>query len=265
MSDLVDTEVIIENLTELLTNTVNMTSVYYDIFLNPEEMDVKLTQYDSDGNLITVTIPNRAKDRKLALSGSGSPEGSVTANAGACYVDTSNEAVYFKASGSGNTGWVIASNEAAVSTYIQSYLADNDFLTEDALATYLADPTHTYVTTTALTTVLNSFKPVTPVSVLTGVSGTKKLDDNSIYSMTVTGNTTFQLPDVGDTTKFHKILVQLTMASDYTIIVGTTYYFNKTAPSISTAGSYDIKYEYDNTTGHWYCGATPKGEQPNNL
>ena len=38
-------DVLIENVVELLTNTVNMTSKFYDIFLNPEPMDVTLEQY----------------------------------------------------------------------------------------------------------------------------------------------------------------------------------------------------------------------------
>ncbi len=40
------------------------------------------------------------------LTGIGSPEGSVTANAGTTYLDTSNNFFYAKGSGSGNTGWV---------------------------------------------------------------------------------------------------------------------------------------------------------------
>lgn len=41
------------------------------------------------------------------FSGSGSPEGVVTASPGAFYVDTDAPGTsYFKASGTGNTGWV---------------------------------------------------------------------------------------------------------------------------------------------------------------
>lgn len=39
------------------------------------------------------------------LEGSGSPEGSVTADAGATYWDSTNQALYVKDSGTGNTGW----------------------------------------------------------------------------------------------------------------------------------------------------------------
>lgn len=40
------------------------------------------------------------------LSGTGSPEGAVTAVAGTTYVDTATGALYWKGSGSGNTGWL---------------------------------------------------------------------------------------------------------------------------------------------------------------
>ena len=108
MPENVDINVIAENLVELLTNSTNMASVFYDIFLNPVEMDVTLKQYNDENELVDVTIPNRAKDRRIALSGTGSPEGMITANVGTCYVDSSASTVYFKISGSGSTGWTPA-------------------------------------------------------------------------------------------------------------------------------------------------------------
>ena len=135
----IDTSVIIENLRELLQNTVNMTSLFYDIFLNPTPMDVELQQYNSDGELVTVTIPNRAKDRSIALSGTGSPEGVVTANVGTSYVDVTNEVVYFKAIGSGNTGWIVVLTQNGVEQYVRAYLTNNNFMTEDDVNRYLID------------------------------------------------------------------------------------------------------------------------------
>ena len=58
-----DINVVAENLAELLTNSVNMTQVYYDLFFNPEPMDITLYQYDGDNRLVAVVIPNRAKDK----------------------------------------------------------------------------------------------------------------------------------------------------------------------------------------------------------
>ena len=52
-----DLNVISENLTELLQNSINMTSVFYDIFLNPEPMDVELKQYDAEHTLVTISLP----------------------------------------------------------------------------------------------------------------------------------------------------------------------------------------------------------------
>jgi len=45
------------------------------------------------------------------IKDSGSPEGAVTADIGQFYIDTSGAAgsrLYEKASGSGNTGWILA-------------------------------------------------------------------------------------------------------------------------------------------------------------
>lgn len=38
-------------------------------------------------------------------SGSGSPQGVVTATPGSSYLDTTNNTLYYKMSGTGNTGW----------------------------------------------------------------------------------------------------------------------------------------------------------------
>lgn len=252
----IDSNVIIENLTQLLTNSVNMTSVFYDIFLNPEPMDVQLQQYDANGDMITIEIPNRAKDREIALVGEGSPEGVVTANIGACYVDELNEAVYFKATGTGNTGWVIVLTEEGVNNYLRAYLSDNDFMTEDDTNRYLIN--NNYATTTTVSNMLAQYQPVVRVTTL-ATSGTVALADNTTYAITATGNITFALPSVTDLTYFHKILVQLYMSTARTITLGTINYFNKTAPDLSTAGSYNITYEYDNTKGVWVVGAVSKG------
>ena len=252
----IDTNVIIENLTELLQNTVNMTSVFYDIFLNPTPMDVVLQQYNSEGELVTVTIPNRAKDRQIALEGEGSPEGVVTANVGASYVDVVNEVVYFKAVGSGNTGWVIVMTQEGAESYIRTYLTNNNFMTEDDINRYLID--NSYVTTSALASALNAYRPTIPMSAMT-TSGTIVLEDNSGYAITATGNISFTLPAITDLTILHKIFVQLYMAESRTISLGTVNYFDKITPAFGSAGSYNIMYEYDNAKGVWVVGVVSKG------
>ena len=98
----------------------------------------------------------------------------------------------------------------------------------------------------------------TDVELLSG-SGTLTLEDNKLYKLTSSGSTTFSLPTITDTTKFHQIMVQLKMSSVVTINVGTSYYFNSKAPDLSKAGSYDLVWEYDNIDGYWVFGATSKG------
>ena len=138
-----DINIITENLTELLQNTVNMTSVYYDIFLNPEPMDVELTQWNEDGELVTITIPNRAKDNQRAKLGQGSPEGSVEASEGTLYVDEVTQAVYVKASGTGAYGWSVILTQEGVAAYVQQYLVEQGYLNEEALASYLTNNSYT--------------------------------------------------------------------------------------------------------------------------
>lgn len=66
-----DENLVVENLNELLTNSVTLTSKYYDIFINPDPMDVTLWMYNDQNELIEVTIPNRAKDRQDSIVNNG--------------------------------------------------------------------------------------------------------------------------------------------------------------------------------------------------
>ena len=60
----IDINTVIENLNELLTNSVNLTDKYYDLFINPEPMMIDLELYNEDNQLVVVTVPNRAMDRE---------------------------------------------------------------------------------------------------------------------------------------------------------------------------------------------------------
>ncbi len=93
------------NLSQYLTNSLNITRVYFDMFFNPEPMDIELEQYDSDGILQTYTVPNRAKDRRICDSGEGSPEGNVEATLGTFYIDSETSSLYIKTSETGSNGW----------------------------------------------------------------------------------------------------------------------------------------------------------------
>ena len=116
----VDINVVAENLAELLTNSTNMASIFYDIFLNPIPMDVTLKQYNDENELVEITIPNRAKDRRIALTGTGSPEGVIEAVPGVCYINEAGDGegsgpiVYFKVEGTGSTGWTEVLTESAL-------------------------------------------------------------------------------------------------------------------------------------------------------
>jgi hypothetical protein len=96
-----------------------------------------------------------------------------------------------------------------------------------------------------------------------GTSGTIALKDNSINTITPTGAVTFTLPTITNNNKFHQILVQVDMATVYTIDFGTTCYFNDKTPSLSSIGMYDLIYEYDRVNEKWVCGAMQKGNTTN--
>ena len=133
-------DLILENVVELLTNTLNMTSVFYDIFLNPEPMDVTLEQYNNDNELVKVTIPNRAKDKILSRIGEGNPEGTVIAPIGTMYIDALTSRIYIKVSGTDALGWVPIITEDDIFEIVRDFLEDNDYIN----AQYLVD--HGYVT-----------------------------------------------------------------------------------------------------------------------
>lgn len=89
-------------------------------------------------------------------------------------------------------------------------------------------------------------------------SGTITLSDNSINTITPSAAVTFSLPS-GDATTFHQILVQVNMSTVYTITLGTSNYFNKKAPDMSSVGKYNLLYEYDSALSDWVVGCISKG------
>lgn len=96
-------EDIVYLLTILFTNLNNQNEIYYDMFLNPEPMELELERYDESGNLVTVTLPNRAKERITTLSGVGAP--TIAAPIGSLYIDTASYSMYYKAYGDDSSGW----------------------------------------------------------------------------------------------------------------------------------------------------------------
>lgn len=91
-------------------------------------------------------------------------------------------------------------------------------------------------------------------------SGTLYLTNNSFNILQPNGSVTLSLPSVSSSVQtISQMLVQVRMTTVYSINVGTTYYFNRKAPNMSTAGWYDIMYEYDKNNSIWVCGVIKKG------
>lgn len=100
---------------------------------------------------------------------------------------------------------------------------------------------------------LNSIYPITETR------GTIALEADKMYTMTITGTTTFTLPTVTDMSKFHQIKLMIQVNATTTINWGTSYFFNKETPDIDSGNSYDVYYDYDNLLGQWVCGVIVKG------
>ena len=112
-----------------------------------------------------------------------------------------------------------------------------------------------YITSSALTPYALNAPNINVLS----TSGTIALTDNSLNSITPSGNITFTLPAITDNTVFHQILVQINLSTVYTIDIGTTYFFDKTAPDMSNADVYNLIYEYDKANQYWVAGVLSKG------
>lgn len=118
-------DILAENIAELLTNSVNMTEVFYDLFINPTPMEVTLYQYDSNNTLVEVKVPNRAQDRKIAIEDTVPPtssEKAVDAPVGVCYVNTADDDVYFKISEDAS-GWLKVALQDDIDTAVASVLS----------------------------------------------------------------------------------------------------------------------------------------------
>lgn len=148
----IDSNVVTENLVELLTNSLNMTAAFYDIFLNETPMDVTFWQYNNENTLEPITIPNRAKDRKIALEGQGTPEGKVKGAIGTAYVDTTSSIVYFKVAGSDDMyGWAPILTRESVVPIIRNYLINKGYITSGEFITYLTN--NNYITASQTATI----------------------------------------------------------------------------------------------------------------
>ena len=85
---------------------------------------------------------------------------------------------------------------------------------------------------------------------------TVNLASGGIYSGAVNSDVTFILPAVTDKSLLNQILIQLNISGEPKINWGTTNYFSG-EPSTS-AGNYNIIYEYDNQLNAWVVGQVEK-------
>ena len=106
----------------LYTNLNNLDRVYYDMFINPVPMDIELQRYDEKGELVTVVLPNRAKDIISTYTGLGNPNGKQVADVGALYLDLDSLNMFYKSAGSDSYGWTMLLSST-------NLVADVDYLT----------------------------------------------------------------------------------------------------------------------------------------
>lgn len=97
-----------------------------------------------------------------------------------------------------------------------------------------------------------------PLAPITATSGTVALEVNKIYTMEISGATTFTLPVSVNTAYFNQIKIMAKVTGTPTIDWGTTYFMNKSAPELE-AGCYDFYFDYDPNLAGWVVGAISKG------
>ena len=184
-------------LSQLATNYSNLFADYYNLFYNPTPMDVTIQLYDDEGNLSTITIPNRAKDRNYILNGSGAPEGNVSAAKGSVYQDLTDGTAYIKQfANTDNTGW-------------------SELMTLELLENYL---------------IQGSGSPEGVVSAPKGVLFIDRASAALYIKVTSTGNTGWDLISANTATLADVNLSNLTE-------VGENHFANLSLNNLNTAGS----------------------------
>lgn len=89
-------------------------------------------------------------------------------------------------------------------------------------------------------------------------SGNITLASGGMYKGVLTGNAVFVLPTVSDNSNFNQILIQLEIPEGVTVNWGTTLYLGE-EPS-SSAGNYNVIFEYDAILEKWAVGSLVKME-----
>lgn len=97
------------------------------------------------------------------------------------------------------------------------------------------------------------------ITEISATSGTVSLNANTLYKMTIDGETTFTLPSAVNAEKHNQIKILTNLSVVAAINFGTDKYFNCEAPDMSEAGFYDIYIDYDPHQSSWVAGAIRKG------
>ena len=98
-----------------------------------------------------------------------------------------------------------------------------------------------------------------PISNILETSGTITLLSNTVYKMVINGSTTFSLPTEIDTTIHNQIKMFVQIVGTPSISWGTTVFFHKQIPNISS-GNYEFYFDYDPNISKWVAGALLEGE-----
>lgn len=114
-----------------------------------------------------------------------------------------------------------------------------------------------------LTTDLAGKMPQINVVTPAATSSTIQLTDNALNQIDLTGSATLATPVVSNPNYLHQILVQLKKSNaDYNVTLGASVYFGgSSAPDMSSAGYYNIYYEFDKNigvSGAWVVGVIRK-------
>lgn len=95
-------------------------------------------------------------------------------------------------------------------------------------------------------------QPENPILNITATSGNITLRTNTVNSMSISGDTTFVLPQTVNNNILNKIILQIKITGTQTIDWGTTHYLVDSFTL--TPGTYDIVYEYDSLNSYWKVG-----------
>lgn len=99
-------------------------------------------------------------------------------------------------------------------------------------------------------TIVNEFQKQTPV-VLENQSGIISLNDNTVYFISLSSDTTISLPPISDDAYSHTIVVYVQGHSGKVLTLGTNKSFFSYL-SASTSLPYSIMYIYNKIDKNWY-------------